>query len=1033
MFKKGLNTEGVDTNFKSFATLSSNSSQHNISTFSMMKTAYFLTLFILGVCSLTAQPLTSINYSVSEGLPQSQVFAVAQDEKGYLWFGTQGGGLGRFDGKSFQTFLPSTYVSAISVDAHQTLWIGTSKGAYRKRNLDFEAIQTDDNQAHNFRAFGKTTDGIFVVGSEKGVWIWDEKTQKLQHRNLHRDLDKTIVQSFLSDEKGVWMSSNKGAFCYKKEGSFLAIPALAGLPVQGICKDTAGNYWFATYDKGIFIINGSDLKVLRIIKHPDFENATCCFAAKDGKVWIGTDNKGVMQLSVKDTIWKNLNETDNLPNNNIRQIFQDSWNNTWICTSGGGVSKLLEQNFTHFNTKNGLLDDRTYALSEGKDNIIWCAVGNNGVMNYNGVGFQKPLNDSLLKNMRVRTLVTDNMGRLWLGTEGDGILMMDSLENRKFTTIEGLPSNSFKSIVVDKNNHIWAASIYDGLVHIFQKEDKTFSIETFRKGIPDLLISTLKVDSENRVWFGTRSGGLGYLSNRKVVKVFKKENGIPNVAIRAIDFDNQGFIHIGTAGEGVFYANLSATDVQFLPIKTTKFYAKNIYLLQFDKQNNLWAGSEHGVEKFIFDAKKNVIDVQHFGKNEGFLGIETCQNASICDQSGNLWFGTLNGLTKHFPNNGTQKTSVPKVHFEQISLFYQPLQQTAFANFMLPSGGIKQGLTLPYSQNHLSFDFKSVHLNSDAPIQYRWMLKGAETAWSPLSTQEAVNYAKLEPGDYEFMVQATTDGITFSEPILAPFSVAKPFWQMLWFRLLALFIAGLGIYFLIKYRENRIREKENALRAQLEMKNHLLTLEQKALQLQMNPHFIFNVLTGIQSLVVNQKTEEARQQISNFAQLMRNILSNSRKPLISLKEEIETLEGYLQIEKQSQKADFDYHIHISENMAIEDIKLPPMLLQPFVENAMIHGISRLEHKGKIEIDFDLQSDILHCCIQDNGIGREKAAELKGLSPKKHQSAAIDITTERLKALTNTEGVSPLKISDILNADGSVGGTKVAVLIGVEVF
>jgi ligand-binding sensor domain-containing protein len=946
-----------------------------------MKTAYFLILFSLYFSALSAQPLTSINYSVGEGLPQSQVFAVAQDEKGYLWFGTQGGGLGRFDGKTFQTLLPSTYISAIGEDFNRMLWVGTSKGAFRKRNADFEAVQTDDNQAHNFRAFAKTKEGVFLVGSEKGLWIWDEKTQKLQHKNGHRDLDKTIVQSFLSDEKGVWIASNNGAFRYNAGGKVVAIPALAGLPVQGICKDEAGNYWFVTYNKGTFILRGSDFTVLRTLNHTDFDNATCCFAAKDGKVWIGTDNKGVMQLSAQDTVWKNLNETDNLPSNNIRQIFQDSWNNTWICTSGGGVSKLLEQNFTHFNTKNGLLDDRIYALGAGNDNRIWCAVGNSGVMNYNGVGFQKPLNDSLLKNIRVKTLAMDNLGRLWMGTEGDGILLMDSFTNRKLTMAEGLPSNSIKSLVVDKNNHIWAATIYDGLVHIFEKEDHTFSIETIRKGIPDLLISVLKVDSDNRVWFGTRSGILGYVSNRKVIKIFKKENGIPNAGIRAIDFDTQDFIYIGTAGEGIFSANVKQTELQFSPIKITKFYAKNIYLLQFDKQDNLWAGSEHGVEKFVFDAKKNVTDIQHFGKNEGFLGIETCQNAAICEPSGTLWFGTLNGLTKHFPNKDAQKTSVPKVHFEQISLFYQPLQQTAFAYFTLPSGGIKEGLILPYSQNHLSFDFKSVHLNSDAPIQYRWMLRGAETNWSPLSNQEGVNYAKLESGDYVFMVQATTDGWTFSETISAPFSIAKPFWQMLWFRLLALTVIGLCIYFLIKYRENKIREKENALRAQLEMKNHLLTLEQKALQLQMNPHFIFNVLTGIQSLVVSQKTEEARQQISNFAQLMRNILSNSRKPLISLKEEIETLEGYLQIEKQSQKADFDYAVHIAQNIDIEEIKLPPMLLQPFVENALIHGISRLEHKGKIDISFDLKGESCIVVSQTMALGVKKRGNSKGFHLK----------------------------------------------------
>jgi ligand-binding sensor domain-containing protein len=1006
-----------------------------------MKITYIATLFILFTYSLIAQPLASINYSVGQGLPQSQVFAVAQDDKGYLWFGTQGGGLGRFDGKAFHTFLPSTYIWAISEDAQKTLWVGTSKGVFRKRFFNFEPVQTADNQGHTFRCFAKSNKGTFLVGSEHGLWVWDEKTEKLQRLTAHPDLDKTIVQSLFTDEHGVWIASNKGAFCYQNDGSLIAIPALAGLPVQAISKDKEGNYWFVTYDKGVFILiadpdkvgRGYDLKVLKTLNHPDFDHATCCFMAKDGKMWIGTDNKGVMQVSIKDMVWRNMSEKDNLPNNNIRRIFQDSWNNIWICTSGGGVAKLLEQNFTHLNTKNGLSDDRIYALTETPDNTIWCAVGNSGVMNYDGISFHKPMNDSLLRNIKAKTLAMDKLGFLWMGTEGDGILRVDNVENRKFTTRDGLPHNSIRSIVVDKNNHIWAATIYDGIVHIYEKEDQTFFIETIKDGIPDLLISTLKVDSDNRVWFGTRSGIVGYIANRKVGKIYRTESGVPNADIRSIDFDNQDFIYIGTAGEGIFSAKINLPNLTFSPIKTAHFYAKNIYLLQFDKQNNLWAGSEHGVEKFIFDNKKNITDVLHFGKNEGFLGIETCQNSAICDQYGCLWFGTLNGLTKHLPNKDAQKTSAPKLHFDKISLFYQPLQQTQFADFLLPSGGIKDGLVLSYYQNHLSFDFKSVHLSSDAPIQYRWMLKGAETQWSPLSTQEAVNYAKLEPGEYVFMVQATTDGTTFSEPITAPFSVSKPFWQMLWFRLLALIGLGAAIYFFIKYRENKIRAKENALREQLEIKNHLLTLEQKALQLQMNPHFIFNVLTGIQALIVNQKTDAAREQISNFAQLMRNILSNSRKPLITLKEEIETLEGYLNIEQQSQKADFDYVILAAQDIDIEEIKLPPMLLQPFVENALIHGIARLKHKGHIEINFDLRGETLHATITDNGIGREKSAELKGLSPKKHESAAIDITTERLKMMSDTEGGQSLLISDVLDEKGGVCGTKVEVWVVVEVF
>jgi ligand-binding sensor domain-containing protein len=990
-------------------------------------------LSILYAIASLAQPITGITYSVGEGLPQSQVFAMAQDAKGYMWFGTQGGGLGRFDGKSFKTFLPSEYVSAIAIETNKTLWVGTKKGAFRWQGSKFESVQITDNQAHHFTTFAKSASGTLWIGSERGLWTFDEKSQKIQKRTLQQELDRAYIQSFFNDEKGTWIATSRGVFLLDKDDKIQSIALSKGIPFQSICKDANGFYWLISYNQGVFILKNNDLQIEKIIQHPDFDRALCSFATVDGKVWIGTESKGIMQLSVKDTLWKNLNESDNLPSNHIRQIFQDSWNNIWIGTSGGGVTKLLAQNFTHFNTKNGLANDRIYALSEGKNGTIWCAVGNNGVMNYNGSSFQKPIRDSLLSNIKSKSLATDNAGRLWIGSEGDGILLIDSTQNRKFTTTEGLASNFIKSIVIDKNNHIWAATQSDGIIHLYQKSVNNFFIENIKASLPDLFISTLKLDNENRLWFASKNGIVGYLINGKIGKVYAAENGIPNVAIRCIAFDNQGFIYLGTAGEGIFIANLRVPDLKFSLLKSTQYYAKNIYLLQFDKQNALWVGSENGVEKLTLDALGNANNVQHYGKNEGFLGIETCQNAALCDQNGNLWFGTLNGLTRHFPNSGAQKSSVPKVHFVSVNLFYQALENTKYANFALLSGGIKEGLTLPYHQNHLSFDFKGIHLNSDAPMQYRWMLKGAETQWSPLSVQESVNYANLLPGDYVFMVQATIDGVNFSEPISAPFSVAKPFWQMLWFRILALSIIALCIYFLIKYRENKIRAKELILREQLEIKNKLLTLEQKALQLQMNPHFIFNVLSGIQGLIVNQKTEEARQQISNFALLMRNILSNSRKQLITLKEEIETLEGYLQIELQNQKSDFDYQINITQHINSEEVKLPPMLLQPFVENAVIHGIARLERRGKIEINFDLQGEILYCSISDNGIGRIKSTELKGLSPKKHQSAAIDITTERLKAMAISETQPTLQISDILNADDTVEGTKVEAWIGVEVF
>jgi hypothetical protein len=457
-----------------------------------------------------------------------------------------------------------------------------------------------------------------------------------------------------------------------------------------------------------------------------------------------------------------------------------------------------------------------------------------------------------------------------------------------------------------------------------------------------------------------------------------------------------------------------------------------VYLLLFDKQQNLWSGCENGIDKFFFDEQKNVTGNDHFGKNEGFLGIETCQNAAICDQNGHLWFGTLNGLTEHFPNVSSQKTSTPMVHFEKISLFYQPLQTTTFANFLLPTGGLADGLCLPHHQNNLGFDFKGIHLNSDLPMQYRWMLKGAETQWSPVTTQSAVNYAKLSPGDYVFAVQATIDGVHFSPSVEAPFSIEKPFWERWWFRILALALVAFSVWLVVKQREKKIKAEAEAIRSQLEMKNKMLELEQKALQLQMNPHFIFNALNSIQSLVSEKSFQEARAEINNFAQLMRSILSNSRKPFISLQEEINTLDRYLKMEQLCQKNTFTYHLHTSQNIDKEELMLPSMLLQPFVENAIIHGIAHLPHDGNIIVSFDLQQDILYCVISDNGVGRTRAAELQGAQRKGHQSTALAVTTERLAAMSKDKSKPTLLISDVLDKNEKVCGTKVEVFVAVEV-
>jgi sensor histidine kinase YesM len=327
------------------------------------------------------------------------------------------------------------------------------------------------------------------------------------------------------------------------------------------------------------------------------------------------------------------------------------------------------------------------------------------------------------------------------------------------------------------------------------------------------------------------------------------------------------------------------------------------------------------------------------------------------------------------------------------------------------------GLQLPWHQNHLSFAFKAIELSRDDAMKYRWRLEGADTEWSPWYTQNTVNYANLAPGTYRFWVQAAGSNlIAPSQAISAAFTIQKPFWQTWVFIVSTILLGVIVLLWGIRIYVQRVRSKELAQREQLELKNRLLQLEQKALQLQMNPHFIFNALNSIQSLIATQDYSVARQEITQFAVLMRGVLNNSRKTEISLQEEMDTLTHYLRVEQFCQQNPFTFEIRAGEDMEPDQIRIPPMLLQPFVENAVVHGVSHLEYPGHIRVVFSTSANSLLAQISDNGIGREKAALLREAKKPGHQSAALEVTRDRLLALGG----------QLTIGDGSESGTVVQV-------
>ncbi|MBL7810475.1 MAG: histidine kinase [Saprospiraceae bacterium] len=993
--------------------------------------SYHKTIWIALACAMfawrqgIAQSGQFMSWSLDEGLPQSQVYSLCEDAYGFLWLGTQGGGVCRFDGQQFEVFGPqnglsNTFVNVLAPYGKQVV-AGTNAGLFILDNQHVQLVP--ESAGLSVYALLAVPEGI-LLGTQKGVWKYDAARRTCTPVRLNPVLDKLIVLSLAAHpEGGFWIGSVRGLWYSPKENEAISVNASAQIPPNPVSAlvQQGNTLWCGTLGSGIMAISADSRRLIRSVSAQGLERVVCLMSADDGTLWAGTPSDGVFQVAASgESVVRHFTEMDGLPHSHIHALLQDRNGRIWLGTSGAGLALAGGQAFRRYDRSDGLPGNRIYAVQQDGSGQIWISASQHGLARLDSMGWHAVTADSgYLQGVKTRSLAVDTAGQLWIGTEGKGVLVLGKNGRLVLKKDNGfLPSDWIQKIICEPDGGVWVATA-EGLV-LFSPTPEGYRRRWFdvKEGMPGASVTTLHLDAAGVLWFGTLNGRAGNIRNHSIVTVFGAKEGIPATVLTSIATDTAGQVWIATKGEGIV-KGVGQPVSRFESVYGSLLSSRNIYLLLRDKSGQLWAGTESGVDRLCFSADGSAT-VKHFGRNEGFTGIETCQDAALCDAAGQLWFGTLNGLMRCVNQDETRGSTPPLVHFEQISLFYKPLEPGR-RDLLFDSSGA--GLVLPWDQNHLSFAFRAVDLLPAGAARYRWKLEEADTDWSPWTEQAQVNYANLAPGRYRLLVQATTDGITFSEPVFAVFTIQKPFWEEWYFRLGALVLFLLLLAAGVRYYTRQIRKRERARREKLEVAHKLLQLEQKALQLQMNPHFLFNALNSIQALVATREYEVARSEIGNFARLMRSILYNSRRQQITLKEETETLEQYLRMEQFCQANPFTFTLSMSAELDPEEVTLPPMLLQPFVENAVVHGVAHLSYPGHIQIHFTMEADQLCCTIEDNGIGREKAALLREAKKPGHQSTALQVTRERIEALGGS-----LAYSDLPEA----GGTRVRLTIPVTI-
>ena len=309
------------------------------------------------------------------------------------------------------------------------------------------------------------------------------------------------------------------------------------------------------------------------------------------------------------------------------------------------------------------------------------------------------------------------------------------------------------------------------------------------------------------------------------------------------------------------------------------------------------------------------------------------------------------------------------------------------------------------------------------------MLEGYDKEWQEVKEKKENSsyYFNLPPGKYVYRVKAFNSDGTKAEKAIT-IHINPPWWQTWWFRTSAIILLAATFYLLIRWWLHR------KFRLQLERTERgkqLAELEMQALRSQMNPHFIFNSLNSINRFILQNNKAQASEYLTKFSRLIRLILQNSQEALIPLESELESLQLYLELEAVRFDYHFDYKISVPNDMDIEVLKVPPLIIQPYVENAIWHGLMQKEEKGHLEIKLFQEEDSLCCRITDDGIGRKKAAELKSKTASSHKSMGMQITASRIEMLQQKKQMDTyIKITDLVLADGSAGGTEVMLKIPI---
>lgn len=1015
-------------------------------------------LFLIWSLSAAAQTEDYVFHKLTT--EDEPIRVMMQSKSGFIWAGSKNG-LYRLDGERAHKFVPDPrdsttigygVIDAISEGMNGEIWIGVGKGnlhRYLPREGVFQKWRTP-----GFKDLGLNTifeiyvasDSILWCGLQRGLGRFNYRTKTWtlflatdQMKGIHSGYDVMhIIKADPFDPSILWIGTRGGQLKFDTKILKFEIFEVGKKRVNGVMSEVEfyeDEVWMTTIGNSFYRYSRTS-QVLEHFEYPEYLShmVTDLHLFEPDKVWLSDYfvGAGIFDRGSEETTWFRSSKNERTSAfGGVLHMEKDLHGNLLLGTQKGLYLAERTIKFEHHDFNDPVLDplklnfvhhvevlpDSTWLVGlwhspclvrydPRRREVLWSIDRISDLPGYARI------------ETAIYQIIQPSTGEIWLLTRV-GLFEYDmddhSIRPVKLAGEESYSNCTFYEIWEEEDRSLWA-TVYrpEGFMHILP-DRRSVRLYTKRNGdIPDLgkLRSLRQSSRSNRPWvyLGTDIGRFDPVQDGFVSQVSYAQ--LDSTRLTALVEYDANELFVGTRNNGLYRIR---DDTIYQKINATDGLISNyIYKLLIDKKKRIWGATVAGL--FMYDPAteqiRNFTTADGLKKNDiGFYWASNFQHLN----DGRIQIGGHTYVTVFHPDSLLQAAVSPNLAISRFTTFTEDTLRNYF-DFSRP-------LILSPAEKSLQIDFTGFPYAAPSLVAYRYRLRGLSDRWRS-SEDGSATFTNLAPGEFVFEAQVANDETSLLQVSIV---VLPPFWKTNWFYFLIGILLVAALYGLFRWRLHLDRKRRQLIG---EHNRQLMELETTALRAQMNPHFLFNSLHSIKRYILREKPRAAARYLTKFSKLMRLILENSRLSEIPLERELEALRLYLLLEQMRLQDQFSYTIQLDPQIETDKLAVPPLILQPFVENALWHGLMPLEHReGKIEIRGQLNETYLHLIVEDNGIGRAVAVRQRPLG--KGPGRGIGITRDRLRVFNTSEnGTTQLWYEDLDHPNGSKG-TRVHLQISLR--